>query len=113
MAKCPLNPPSVNWAGYFARIQTQCPWSFAAWQKGLIDVAQWEGDVLPLHPFSARVYLVDVSDKEVEELAQALDHGEYEWLFSHPGYGEFATPVSVLIQQDRATLTHLRSKEPS
>jgi hypothetical protein len=104
------NPPSVDWGEYFARIKTQCPWSYAAWQKGLIDVVQWEGDVLPLHPFSARVYLVDASDTEVELLADALDHGEYEWLFSYPGYGDFATPVTVLIQQDRATLARLRTK---
>jgi hypothetical protein len=42
--------------------------------------------------------------------AQELDHGEYEWLFSYPGYGEFATPVGVLIQQDRKVLNDLRTK---
>ena len=104
------NPQSVDWGAYFARIKEQCPWSYAAWQKGLIDVVHWEGDVLPLQPFSARVYLVDASNEEVERLSESLDHGEYEWLFSYPDYGEFATPVTVLIQQDRATLANLRSK---
>jgi hypothetical protein len=56
------------------------------------------------------VYLIEASDQEVEALAVALDHGEDEWLFSYPGYGEFATPVSVLIQQNRKQLNDLRSR---
>ena len=60
--------------------------------------------------YQARMYLVDLSDEELEKKAEELDHGEYEWLFSYPGYGEFATPVSVLIQQDRKVLNDLRTK---
>jgi hypothetical protein len=43
-------------------------------------------------------------------LAKALDHGEDEWLFSYPKYGEYATPVKVLIQQNRARLSQLRTQ---
>ena len=109
VAKCPLNHPSVDWAEYFSHIKTQCPWSYSAWRNKLIDVTQWGGSPLPLHSFSARVYLVQMTNAELESLAESLDEGEYEWLFSYPGYGEFATPVPVLIQQDRKTLTELRS----
>jgi histidinol-phosphate/aromatic aminotransferase/cobyric acid decarboxylase-like protein len=60
--------------------------------------------------FEARVYVISVSDQEVEALAQAMDHGEDEWLFSYPKYGEYATPVKVLIQQNRARLNQLRTQ---
>ena len=71
---------------------------------------QWEGKVLPLGDYKARMYIVDASDKVVEAMAQELDEGEYEWLFSYPSYGEYATPVKVLIQQDRAELTRIRNR---
>jgi hypothetical protein len=56
------------------------------------------------------MYTVDTSNQIVEKMAQELDEGEYEWLFSYPGYGENATPETVLIQQSRAVLTKIRSK---
>jgi hypothetical protein len=48
--------------------------------------------------------------QSVEALSAALDHGDDEWLYSFPGYGPFATPVPVLIQQNRKELNDLRSK---
>ena len=104
------NPLRSEWTEYFARIKTQCPWSYPAWLRGQIDVVQWTGEIIPLGDYQARMYLVDLSDEELEKKAEELDHGEYEWLFSYPGYGEFATPVSVLIQQDRKVLNDLRTK---
>lgn len=101
---------SVNWYDYFKSIRTQCPWSYAAYLKGLIDIKEYQGQVFPLGDYSARMYIVQASNETVEALAQALDHGEDEWLFSYPGYGEFATPVSVIIQQNRAKLAELRNK---
>ncbi len=104
------NHQSVDWANYFKSIRTECPWSQQAYQQGLIDIKVWTGNVHSLDNFEARVYIIDVADQEVEALAKALDHGEDEWLFSYPGYGEFATPVKVLIQQNRRRLTELRNK---
>ena len=104
------NHQSVDWAQYFKSIRTECPWSLKAYKQGLIDIVQWTGDILPLGTFEARVYIVNDSDTAVEQLAEQLDHGQDEWLFSYPGYGDYATPVKVLIQQNRARLTELRSK---
>jgi hypothetical protein len=102
------NHQSVNWLEYFTSIKQQCPWSLAAWNKGEIDIVDWTGEVLPLAPYQARVYKVDLPNEEVKKLAEQLDEGDCEWLYSFPGYGPFATPVKVLIQQDRATLARLR-----
>ena len=104
------NHPKNKWGDYFASIKQQCPWSYAAWLRGQIDIVKWEGEVISLGKYEARVYLVDVDNDTLEKMAQDLDHGEYEWLFSYPEYGEYATPENVLIQQSRERLTKLRNK---
>lgn len=103
---------SVDWYQYFKSIREQCPWSYAAYLKGQIHICDYEGVRLPLGNYQARMYIVRAPDSTVVALAQGLDYEdtEYEWLYSYPGYGEFATPVSVLIQQDRKTLADLRAK---
>jgi hypothetical protein len=100
---------SVDWGKYFDSIKEQCPWSLSAWLKNQIDVVDWEGSVIPLSPFQARIYTVG-SDTEAETLANELDVGEDEWLFSYSEYGEFGTPIPVIIQQNRKQLNYLRSK---
>jgi len=105
-----VNHQSVNWYQYFKSIRVECPWSYSAYLHGQIDIVDYSGDIQPLGKYLARVYVVNQSEQEVEALAQALDHGEDEWLFSYPGYGDWATPVPVLIQQNRQTLADLRSK---
>lgn len=104
------NRPRSNWDEYFSSIREQCPWSYSAWLRGQIDIVAWQGQVLPLGGYQARMYTVDTSNQIVEKMAEELDEGEYEWLFSYPGYGEYATPETVLIQQSRAMLTRLREK---
>ena len=105
---------SVNWLEYFESIQRECPWSLRAYKSGAISIEHWrDTDTLePLGQFQARMYIVDYPNSVVEAMALELDtnDSECEWLFSYPGYGEFATPVSVLIQQDRKTLTALRNQ---
>lgn len=103
------NHQSVDWYSYFKSIRVECPWSYAAYLKGKINICEYQGKILPLGDLEARVYVVNAPNETVEALAAALDHGEDEWLFSYPGYGEFATPVPVLIQQNRARLTELRN----
>lgn len=98
----------TNWGEYFASIRQECPWSNAAWLQGQIDVVNWTGTVIPLDGMQARVYVVE--DGDVTELAKELDVGDCEWLFSYPGYGPFATPTPVLIQQSREKLNKLREK---
>jgi len=105
---------SVNWLEYFESIQRECPWSLAAYKRDLIDIVDWVPGkpIAGLGEYAARMYVMDYPDSIVEAMATELDTQDVlcEWLFSYPGYGEFATPVSVLIQQDRSTLTKLRSQ---
>jgi hypothetical protein len=103
---------SVNWYDYFKSIREECPWSYAAYLKGKIDIVEYEGVRLPLGDYSARMYLIRAPDSTVTAIANGLDYDdqECEWLYSYPGYGEFATPVAVLIQQNRRELTNLRSQ---
>jgi len=105
---------SVNWYDYFKSIREQCPWSYAAYLKGAISIEHWhDTDTLePLGNYQARMYIVDLPDNIVEAMAEELDcqDQECEWLFSYPGYGEFATPVKVLIQQNRKQLKDLRTR---
>ena len=104
------NHPSVDWLEYFKSIREECPWSYSAYQKGLIHIVEYQGYRIPLGDYSARMYVLNAPDHTVEALAASWDHGEDEWLFSYPGYGEYATPVKVLIQQNRAQLNQLRSQ---
>jgi hypothetical protein len=101
---------SVDWQQYFYSIKQQCPWSLASWQRGLIDIQTWQGQVQDLGEYDARVYVVNMPNEELEKLCEELDHGVSEWLFSYPGYGQWATPVPVLIQQDRQQLARIRQK---
>ena len=104
------NQPSVDWLAYFQKIKHECPWSLAAYERGPLDIRPWQGQALPLEHYHARMYTVDLEPEELQQLAASLDEGPCEWLWSHPGYGPWATPVSVLIQQDRKTLNELRNR---
>jgi hypothetical protein len=84
-----------------------CPWSLAAWNQGQIDIVTTRV-IRPLGDFQARIYILDLSKRRLKKLCVLRDHGEDEWLWSHPEYGAYAAPVPCLIQQDRATLTRLR-----
>lgn len=103
-----VNHQSVDWLGYFRSIRAECPWSLSAYQQGLIDICLYQGQALPLGQYEARIYIIHAPAATVEAICQALNYGQDEWLFSYPGYGPFATPVSVLIQQNRARLQQLR-----
>jgi hypothetical protein len=108
------NHQSVNWLEYFESIQKECPWSLAAYKRDLIDIVNWQPGVAiaGLGAYSARMYVMDHPDAIVEAMAKELDTQDVacEWLFSYPGYGDYATPVSVLIQQNRQQLKNLRSQ---
>lgn len=100
----------VDWLAYFRRISKQCPWSYQAYKQNLIDIVDYTGETYQLGKFKARVYVVDMSNDELESLADELDQGNDAWLFSYPGYGPWASDVPILIQQDRSLLEDLRSK---
>lgn len=103
---------SVDWYSYFKSIREQCPWSYAAYLKGKIDIKEYQGVRLPLGDYSARMYIVYAPDATVVSIAEGLDYEdkEYEWLYSYPGYGDYATPVSVIIQQWREELNRIRNQ---
>jgi hypothetical protein len=105
------NPQSVDWYSYFKSIRVECPWSYAAYLKGKIHIVEYTGTVLPLGDYEARVYVINAPEATVEAICQGLNYGSDEWLFSYPGYGPFAAPVSILIQQDRERLKELREKQ--
>jgi hypothetical protein len=110
------NHQSVNWLEYFESIQHECPWSLRAYKQDLIDIVTWQPGMAinGLGAYSARMYVMDYPNNIVEAMATELDTQDLdcEWLFSYPGYGEFATPVKVLIQQNRKELNTIRSKLP-
>ncbi len=101
--------PHANWAEYFYKIRQYCPWGYAAWQKDLIDIVQTK-EILPLGKYKARVYIFDLNKRKLKKLCKSRDEGEYEWLWSVPGYGINGTPKPCLIQQSRLELTEIRSK---
>ncbi len=105
------NHQSVDWYAYFKSIRVECPWSYSAYLKGKIHIVEYTGKVFPLGDYEARVYVINAPDETVEAICQGLNYGSDEWLFSYPGYGPFAAPVSILIQQDRKTLEELRKKQ--
>lgn len=105
-----VNHQSVDWDQYFNSIRSECPWALKAWQQGLIDIVTYTGDILPLGQYQARVYVISAPDETIEAISHSLNYGSDEWLFSYPGYGAWATPVGVLIQQDRQRLNQLRKR---
>ena len=104
------NHQSVDWYSYFKSIRQECPWAYTAYLNGQIKIQEYTGSVEPLGEYQARVYVINAPEATVEAICAGLNHGEDEWLFSYPGYGPFAAPVSILIQQDRQRLKELRSK---
>ena len=110
--KSPLEE-EVNWGEYFLKIQLVCPWSLAAWRRGLIEITDWRQGIKPLGDLHARVYLIDLKPKAVKTIADALDQidPDCEWLWSHPkGGGPYSAPRPCMIQQDRKWLRELREK---
>jgi hypothetical protein len=102
----------VNWAKYFYSIRTVCPWSYSAWQRGLISIEVWRNRVIDLDPYQARVYVVkNLNPRRLKKLCKKLDQDPcYEWLWSHPRYGVDSTAIPVLIQQSRQQLNDIRQR---
>lgn len=101
----------VDWFEYFTRIQTECPWSLAAYQRGLIDIQPWRDYKIPLGSYQARVYTFKtITARQLKKICNRwdnLDH-ECEWLWSHPTYRRYSTPIPVMIQQNRQQLAQIR-----
>ena len=99
----------VNWAEYFQHIKPVCPWSSAAHKKGEIKFVEWSGELEPLGDNQAIVYICEnYNRRRLKKLHKKLDTGEYEMLWSEPTNGPNASPIPVIIQQDKRKLFNLR-----
>ena len=104
------NHQSVDWGLYFDKIKRQCPWSTTAWRQGQILIRR-QGQPQPLGDYSAIVYVSSLNRRRLKKLCAKLNTSvEYEWLWSHPSYGPYATDVPCLIQQNRQVLDEIRAK---
>ncbi len=108
-----MEDAEVNWTEYFLSIRKVCPWSYASWHKGLIEVQPWEGTSKELGRLDARLYVLpDRKFRILKKIAKRMNDKfpDQEWLWSHPRFGNYSTQVPVLIQQDRAKLETARRK---
>lgn len=101
---------AVDWELYFRSIKKQCPWSYAAWLQGQILVRRLD-QPQALGEYQAIVYVSSLNRRRLKKLCVKLNTSEEcEWLWSHPSYGPYATPVPCLIQQNRRVLDQIRAK---
>jgi len=100
----------VDWLEYFDKIKKVCPWSYTAYKKGEIKIRSWDGEWEHLGNNQAIVYIVkNANRRRLKKLCKQLDTSlEYEWLWSEPTNGPFASPIPILIQQDRRKLFDAR-----
>ena len=102
----------VNWTDYFASIVAVCPWSKKYWSQQRIDIVDCTGEILALDDYVARVYKhPTASARHLKKMMNLFndEREDEEWLYSHPRYGGHSTPIGVLIQQDYALLSSIRS----
>ena len=99
---------AVDWDAYFEGIKTVCPWSYADWHAGLIQVVE-TSTPMALGNHTARVYVVDIHHMDLVAYSEYLNlTREDEWFYSDPHQGGNSTPVSVLIQQSPERLEQIR-----
>lgn len=101
------------WTTYFSRIKPVCPWSWDHWCEGRIDITS-NPERQELGEYVARVCIrTDHTPSFLDWEADFYNNlfEDEEWLWSHPDYGRYSTPVPVVIQQNRAVLEAARTKE--
>lgn len=106
------NANNIDWRSYFFAIRKVCPWSWAAHQKGLIDVVDYKQERYPLKKYEARVYIYHTNPHTLKKTANHYnyEHHDEEWLWSHPKFSVNSTPVPCMIQQDRKRLESIRQQ---
>ena len=100
----------VNWDAYFEGIKRVCPWSYADWHAGLIQIVETSKPI-DLGNYTARIYIVDIHGADLAAYSEYLnDTRQDEWLYSDPQHAGNSTPVSTLIQQCPIRLEQIRQK---
>lgn len=101
---------NVDWTAYFEAIRNQCPWSHRAWLADQIDIQPWQGQVLPLAQWQARIWLWPGDLEHLARVTADLDLADDQatWLYSHAQVGDWGTPVPCMIQQWRQRLEQLQ-----
>lgn len=102
----------VDWSAYFDSIKESCPWSNIAWAKNKIDIVAWQGRVVDLGDYRARIYTFQTQPRFVlwARMRWLNWRTKDEWLYSHPHNQGLSTPVPCLIQQNALELSQIRSK---
>lgn len=106
-----MEADAANWELYFASIRSVCPWSNSAWRQGAIAITTWNGIIVPLGSWKARLYLAPKHNtRQLRKMTERFnrERSNEEWLYSHPRFGDNSTPVPCFIQQDRQTLEKIR-----
>lgn len=100
----------MDWTQYFEHIKPVCPWSGAAWKKGEIKIREWTGEIEDLSSNQAIIYICKgYNRRRLKKLCKKISTSEiYEWLWSEPTHGDYASPLPILIQQDKRKLFDLR-----
>jgi len=100
----------VNWDAYFEGIKRVCPWSYADWHGGLIQIVPSHKPI-DLGNYTARIYTVDFHSCFLRTYSDYLNNTrDDEWLYSDPVHGGNSTPVPTLIQQCPVRLEQIRQK---
>ena len=115
MAKEAASVSNTDWGEYFASIVSVCPWSKSYWKQQRIDIQKWQGEhsVESLREYVARMYIHrNASGRILCNIHHRMNdtRPHEEWLYSHPSYKGFSTPVGVLIQQDLDILSKARKQ---
>ena len=121
MLKAKVAKEDSTWAKYFANIRGVCPWSYKLMDKILVldthvNCMNTWSTIFKSSTHEAFVYKFPKANvswltNKCEELNSSQEHSE--WLWSHPDADSgdnTSTHIPVLIQQDRAQLTELRTK---
>ena len=101
----------VDWEAYFKSIKTVCPWSYAAFKRAAVDLTLWRGVISPLGNWEVRLYLAPRHNpRQLKKMSDRFnrERPQEEWLWSHPSFENYSTPVPCFIQQDRQTLENIR-----
>jgi hypothetical protein len=104
---------AVNWNQYFETIRSVCPWSYTAWRRGAISITVWRGIITPLGSWQAHIYLAPQHNpRQLRKMTERFnrEREQEEWLYSHPRFGDYSTPVPCFIQQDRTVLESIRNR---